>query len=330
MIRLFHPPVYQGPRSLRHRKGYFEGWYYKFVTADNRALAVIPGLSLGPEGATVFIQTIDGSNGTSTYNTFRSDELSISYRPFSLQIGGNRFTLDSVSLGDRIPLSGAVDLIEPGLYRTTLLRPGIMGWYRYVPFMECYHGVVSTGHGLSGSLSSERSDWDFSGGRGYIEKDWGTSFPSSYVWMQSNSFNGIHTSFMLSLARIPWFGSWFPGFLGFLNLKDRTITFSTYTGAKLSVHSISGKEVSLTVEGRGRGRGNTLARGEILKIKASRETAGELLAPQTGAMDRRISESIDGKISLEYLRDGKTVFTGRSENSGLEIVGDKEELTGIS
>ncbi|MCK7537696.1 MAG: tocopherol cyclase family protein [Marinilabiliales bacterium] len=29
---------------------------------------------------------------------------------------------------------------------------------------------------------------DFSGGRGYIEKDWGHSFPSAYVWMQSNHF----------------------------------------------------------------------------------------------------------------------------------------------
>lgn len=27
---------------------------------------------------------------------------------------------------------------------------------------------------------------DFSGGRGYIEKDWGQSFPAAWVWLQIN------------------------------------------------------------------------------------------------------------------------------------------------
>lgn len=330
MLRLFHPIVYQGPRNLRHRKGYFEGWYYKFVTADNKAFAVIPGISLEKEKSHAFIQTIDGSDGSSTYHSFEIDELFISYKPFCIAIGDNQFSLEEVNLGDRIPLEGRLRIINPILYRNTLTRPGIMGWYRYVPFMECNHGVVSLGHKLDGELKTPRGNLDFSRGQGYIEKDWGTSFPSSYLWMQSNHFTDSSISFMLSLARIPWFGSWFPGFLGFLHSEGRTITFSTYTGAGLKDISISEKEVTLTVTGAGRGRNGALRKGEMLRIRAFRKASGILMAPQTGAMDRRISESIDGEIELIFEREGREIFRGISDNSGLEIVGNTGELTGIS
>lgn len=59
----------------------------------------------------------------------------------------------------------------------TVRSPGIMGWYAWVPTMECYHGVVSLDHAISGKLMIEDQAHDFNGGRGYIEKDWGKSFP---------------------------------------------------------------------------------------------------------------------------------------------------------
>jgi hypothetical protein len=63
-----------------------------------------------------------------------------------------------------------------------------MGWYSYVPFMECYHGLISIDHKLQGSLQINGQEIDFTEGKGYAEKDWGTSFPEGYVWMQSNHF----------------------------------------------------------------------------------------------------------------------------------------------
>ena len=48
-----------------------------------------------------------------------------------------------------------------------------MGWYRFVPFMECFHGVVSLNHELEGDFLIENQVFSFDGGKGYIEKDWG-------------------------------------------------------------------------------------------------------------------------------------------------------------
>ncbi|MPN29068.1 hypothetical protein SDC9_176516 [bioreactor metagenome] len=84
-----------------------------------------------------------------------------------------------------------------------LLNAGIMGWYRFVPFMECYHGVVSLTHNLNGKIYINNEVHNFKDGKGYIEKDWGSSMPSAWIWMQSNHFNENNSSFMLSIANIP-------------------------------------------------------------------------------------------------------------------------------
>jgi len=326
MFRLFTPPVFQGPRSLHHRKGYFEGWYYKFVSKGNRAFAVIPGVSLKEDKSFAFIQTIDGDNGKTSFTEFPISDFKTTDNPFSVSIGDNTFSADFIKLGDRIPVSGKVKLINTREYKTTLSRPGIMGWYRYVPGMECYHGVVSTGHKLEGTLNTGSEILNFSDGSGYIEKDWGTSFPSSYIWMQSNSFREKNHSFMLSVARIPWFGSWFRGFLGFLDLGTKVITFSTYTGAKLHIESIDDKSVIMKITGRGFGWNHSLKNGSYILLTASRNAAGQLLAPQVGSMERRIGESIDAQIHIEYYKEGKICYKGSTGNSGLEIVGDLSEL----
>ena len=51
-------------------------------------------------------------------------------------------------------------------------RKKIMGWYYKLPFMECYHGVVSLNHDLKGSLNLNNIHYHFDDGKGYIEKDW--------------------------------------------------------------------------------------------------------------------------------------------------------------
>ena len=43
--------------------------------------------------------------------------------------------------------------------------------------MECYHGIVSMDHTVNGLIEINNEKIDFSEGRGYIEKDWGRSFP---------------------------------------------------------------------------------------------------------------------------------------------------------
>jgi tocopherol cyclase len=192
------------------------------------------------------------------------------------------------------------------------LAPGIMGPFTYIPFMECYHGVVSMDHGLSGSLVMEGQTRDFTGGRGYIEKDWGKSFPSSWVWIQGNQFAEPGISVMFSLAKIPWLGSEFNGFLCFLLNQGKLELFATYNGAKIIDHQFDGTTLKVTIK-RGKKR---------LHLKVEQREAGELIAPVSGVMERVIKESVDSRIEFRLEEKGKVIFEGLSDHCGAEFSGD--------
>ena len=39
-------------------------------------------------------------------------------------------------------------------------------------------------HTVNGVLMINNEEIDINNGKGYIEKDWGTSFPKKYIWIQ--------------------------------------------------------------------------------------------------------------------------------------------------
>ena len=89
---------------------------------------------------------------------------------------------------------------------TDRLRRSVpISWGHSVFFpMECRHGVLSMAHTLQGSVRMDGYVHSFEGGLGYVEKDSGTSFPRSYLWMQCNDFPSA-CSIMISIAHIPFF-----------------------------------------------------------------------------------------------------------------------------
>ena len=217
--KLSHPEIFQGNQK---QKKYFEGWYFKMVSSDGSSiLSIIPGISLSGDGKEqhAFIQIIDGKTAKTDYYSFPIGEFSFSKKKFAVKIGQNYFSKDKIILNiqtDSSFVSGEVRMSEQvPLSAPKILNSGIMGWYRFVPFMQCYHGVVSLTHSLDGNLVKDRKQYNFNNGRGYIEKDWGSSMPSAWIWIQSNNFSKGNSSFMCSIANVPWLGKPFTGFLGF-------------------------------------------------------------------------------------------------------------------
>ena len=125
---------------------------------------------------------------------------------FEVWLKGNFFSANKVIL-DLEELKGTIYQNNITPWPKTLKAPGIMGWYSFVPFMECYHGVVSLHHTLAGQLTYEGKEINMDGGIGYMEKDWGTSFPKFWIWLQTNHFEQENVCLMASVARIPWLGS---------------------------------------------------------------------------------------------------------------------------
>lgn len=320
--KVLHPEGYHGQLG---RTPYFEGWYFKIIdNMGNHRYAVIPGISLstGGGGPHCFVQTLDGSTGITDYHSYPLDAFRAARHSLDIQIGPNSFTSKGIYLDlpdGNLPMSGRIDFSQLQPWPVSWHSPGIMGWYAWVPFMECYHGVLSFDHKLNGSLTINDNQVSFTEGRGYIEKDWGKSFPSSWVWMQSNHFSTPGTSFTASIALIPWVGYTFPGFIIGLWHNGILNRFATYTGAKTVELQLSENSVFWSVADR----------AKKLEIKAYRATTGELRGPSRQDMARRVPETLQADIDVKLISipGNEILFEDKGLHGGLEIAGNLNELS---
>ena len=312
----FNPEQFQGWGKT---KNYFEGWYFKILNSDaSNALALIPGIAMDRTGnKQAFIQVLDGRAKSAHYHKFHIDSFNPTPGKFIVEIEQNIFSekfikLNLPGLTGELRFNGNVPWPKP------FYSPGIMGPFSFVPFMECYHGIVSMDHSIEGELILNDNKIDFNGGRGYIEKDWGRSFPSAYVWMQTNHFSSSGISLKTSVANIPWLGSSFVGFIAGLWLHDRLIQFNTYNGTSLRKVLVTEKMVEIIM------KNNTYE----LAIYAHRDHATSLASPINGLMDGRIEESMSSVVDVNLLesKSGKLIFSDRGFHAGLEVAGNIKSI----
>lgn len=328
---VWQPDLYHGHGK---RAPFFEGWYFKLVNAaETQRYAVIPGVFIGAEpGAShAFVQTLDGVTGKTCYHRYPFEAFRADKRAFDIQVGPNHFRADGITLDlaeagqqmrGRLRFSGGTT------WPVTLTAPGIMGWYAFVPFMECYHGVVSFDHSIEGTLVIDGAPLDFTGGRGYLEKDWGQAFPKAWIWAQSNHFGAAATgtSLTASVAIIPWLRGAFRGFIAGLWHGGQLYRFATYSGAVVDRLELTDTHVTWHMTGR---VGPTRARRR-LEIVAWRAEGGLLHSPERTAMLQRVLESLTARLDVRLLDvEGgreRVIFEGSGRHAGLEIVGPLGEL----
>ncbi len=313
---LFNPEQYHG---WGRKRKYFEGWYFKVVDKDeNNAFAFIPGISMNPDGERhSFIQVLDGKKRSSVYHRFGYNDFKTTSGEFEMEVSGNYFSNNRIELN--LPgLTGRLDFSDQARWPNRWYSPGIMGPYAFVPFMECYHGILSLDHRISGNLIINGEKVDFTGGRGYTEKDWGHSFPSAYIWMQTNHFSRENISLKMSVAKIPWLGSSFVGFIAGVLIDGRLYQFTTYNGSKILKTAVDKEHVQVIL-------GNRHYR---LEISAVRSGSTKLSSPIEGFMGGHIFESLEAEVevTLTDIRNGRIILNDKGKNAGLEVAGEVDEL----
>ncbi|MBU1142272.1 MAG: tocopherol cyclase family protein [Firmicutes bacterium] len=315
--KLIHPEFFQGNKK---KKNYFEGWYYKLVSYDQKyTLAFIPGVSINENDTHAFVQvfisqTVDKETKLkSHYFRFKFEEFEYSHNHFSVKIGSNYFSKEKISIDLRtsqFQIFGNIAFSNTTPIHKTLLAPNIMGTFGYLNFMECYHGVISMSHDLSGILKINEVPVSFHKGKGYIEKDWGKSFPRAYVWMQSNHFKNPNTSFMFSYADIPFIGLYFKGLIANLVYEGKEYRFATYNFAKVKTEELQENNVHYILK---KGR-------YTLDIEAKSTTQIGLASPKNGMMINQIKEGLSGYIDLKFYKGKKLIVEDRGLHAGIEIM----------
>jgi tocopherol cyclase len=320
-----HPEIYHGHDR---RPPFFEGWYYRLTNAaQDKRYAIIPGVFLG-ENTHAFIQVLEGHTHRTAYHVFPFEQFRASRGCFEVRIGESVFTQHSLRLAlDRPEPLGQIqgELTFQGVqpWPVRWYSPGIMGWYAWIPTMECYHGVLSFNHGLEGALDIEGQRQTFDGGRGYIEKDWGKSFPAGYIWFQSNHFETPGICLTASIAMIPWLSSAFRGMIVGLWMNGTLYRFATYTGAKTERLELQDNRVLWTVSDR----------DLRLEMQVVQARGGLIYGPNRHDMGKRVDETLDAVVDVRLSEKsgrstGKVLFEGQGRHAGLEINGDIPRLLG--
>lgn len=308
--------LFQGKKYLnkKNRKNYFEGWYFKNTCGDI-GISFIPGISISKDGDKAFIQII--TDDKSYYIDYDINDFEYSDNPFYIKIGNSYFSknkihIDINDVNNDIVMYGDIEYNNSINIDNSLISPSIMGPFSYMPFMECNHSIISIKCNVNGIIWINDRKFIFDDGDGYIEKDYGCSFPKSYIWCQGNSFSKKDASFMISIADIPFMFFNFRGLICSLIVDGCEYRFATYNNSKIIKYDVRDNYFNIT-----------LKKGHYyLDISCAFEDGFKLIAPVKGEMSKDIIESITEVVSVCLRNNDEIIFEDTSRNCGLEIVYD--------
>ena len=119
------------------------------------------------------------------------------------------------------------------------------------------------------------------------------------------------TSFTFSVAKILWLGRYSVGFISFLHFNKQFHLFSTHNNSILSHIAYDGRTIGFTLNNK----------EFTLKVTAIKNSSGELRAPESGKMSRKIKESIDSVVTISLFdKDNNMVYNDLARRAGLEII----------
>lgn len=309
LYRIRHPECYQ---SANTRHPFFEGWFFKIEDRlGHHVLSLIPGVSRQDRGepAHPFIQGIVSDR--SFFIPYEPGSFSHRQRPFGIAIGPNQFSLTEMHLNISDPdVTGTLRFSGCAGLETSLFSPGIMGPLSYLPCMECRHGLLCLHADVTGSLSVKGKELSFYQGRVYMEKDWGHSFPRSYLWVQSNRFSQSGASFVCAVAVIPYLGKSFTGVFAVLHTPAKQYRIATYSGGRLIDLQQTRNGLFL----------HMASHRYRLTVTAEAAPGTTLKAPAKGDMSRTVTESLKAITHVLLTNNrGRVLFQDTGQNSGLEI-----------
>lgn len=311
LLLIRNPELFQGEKYLIENKSYFEGWYFK-NSNTKYSISFIPGISIDEHNKKAFIQII--TNDKSYFIDYNIDEFNYSHNPFYIQIGNSFFSKEKVSVDIKdekndLRITGNIYYSDSTSIRKSFIQPNIMGPFSYIPNMECNHSILCMKSKTSGEIHINNVEMNLNQGTGYIEKDWGYSFPKSYIWCQGNDFKKSNASFMLSIADIPFKEITFKGIICVLIINGKEYRFTTYNNTKLIKNNVYSNLIDITIK---KGR-------KYLELKSEYVSGNQLLAPVKGRMIKNIMESITSILDVSLRNENKIIFKDTSKNCGLEI-----------
>lgn len=317
-----NPDAYHGKKK---KSNFFEGWYFKLVQPyTGYTYSFIPGIFISDkeEESHSFIQILKGDESNYNYLRFNKGLFNASTAELNLKVHNSFFSLREMKLEisqQSEEIYGTLHFNNIIKWPDSVINPGSMGFYNYLGFMQCYSQVCAIDGEISGELFINGKRLDFTGGKLYVEKNWGRSFPNSYIWVQGNSFENEEGSVTCSIGSIPLPFRSFTGFLiGIYARKN----FYKFTSINKSTLSISCKDEKIILE--------AYNKEYFLKIEGcySKDRFMNLYAPYEGNMVPIANETLCGslKVLLYDNKKNSLIFNDSCSSAGIEFSQNYKDL----
>lgn len=292
---------------------YFEGYYFKFINDQKEIVILIAGISISTTEKFSFIQIASNYNEEVELYKFPLSELKPSADSFYFKIGDNEFGPDRIviNIGQ---INADIQLTNSIHWKRSFLRPNIMGFLSFVPKVECKHDVITIKTDVSGYINLEKQKIVFEHGDGYIEKNWGSSFPKEYMWLHANQFKNKELSLQFAIAKPKWIFARPKVHIGYVML-DNPIHFGSHRLSTVKVRA-KNDSISITIK----------TSKHIIHVIVNNRAPVNLMGPKKGQLQNEIAEYLNSEIELilikrkllkrniEVIRDISSLSTTETHN----------------
>jgi len=297
------------PTTLRgnlERNKYFEGWFQKIYSKEyNASFVIIYGYATrNTEDRLGFIQILIPKKAPKIIY-FNRNEISCDSEQHIVRMGENLLTTEIIQINTK-DLTIQLKLMNNQVKRTF---KNSMGYSYFLPNLPCYHSVLNTGHQVTGEIQQKDIRYVLNNDRGYLEKNWGTSFPESYIWLHAVDPHDSKVSMLFSLAEIKWIGKKFIKHVGHFHYDNKQIDLRSlmnfvFSNPKSSKDKYEIRMISKTIQ------------LDILIVFGDKVL---LKGPQEGVLSSDIIHYIDADIHIRLSENNKTKMfqlVGNFENIG--------------
>ncbi|WP_036485872.1 tocopherol cyclase family protein [Myxosarcina sp. GI1] len=193
------------------------------------------------------------------------------------------------------------------------LQQATAGWLSYLPVFEPGWQVLMA-HGLAtGWIDWQGQVYNFTDAPAYSEKNWGSSFPQKWFWINCNSFNNTNDLAVTAVGGIRDV-LWWQEEVGLIGIHYQGQFYEFAPG---------NSQISWQVQPWGKWQIQTSNRDYQINLTGTTNLPGTFVrVPTAKGLVFNCRDTTKGKLTLELRsRYGKTIVMANSNLAGLEIGG---------
>ena len=301
MLKRLKPTQLQGNLD---KVNYFEGWFQKIYSQELKVtFIIIYGFATENTDDEIGFIQIHIPEQPIIHLKFNKADVYLDKFKHHIQFGSQLISNEKIYIKTeclQIDLSITTDAANKVKFHT-------MGNYYLIPGIPCYHCVMIKNSSVKGVIIYNEKVYPLSSAFGYLEKNWGHSFPKKYLWLHAKDPTNPSNQLLFSQADILWSNRLYKKHFGFLEVNGMSTDFRKIKRNKIIVH-LSSTGICITLD------------DFIIEVEIPSKFKTPILfeSPSKGMMNDRISHFSDVRCSLKSKNNKGIIHSkmiGNVENS---------------